>query len=259
VTEPVHPTLEELAELHEGVLDAERSPGVAAHLASCAECTRAAAALSEVGTVLIAAGSASTPMPADRAASLHDALGRASAERAADVASLAERRERPQPRRHARSGTVRGWASAAAAAAAVVLVGYGGVSLLNSGGANSASSSDSAGMQGGAAARKPNQSLAQPSTTPRPFGAQRPGKAAAGMQKVTPQNLARYAAALGANPEYVPVKPACGATVIDVPSRSRAATIRWKGVRALVVVDPSHQRAKVYSCRDAAVLFSTRY
>jgi anti-sigma factor RsiW len=260
VTEPVHPSLDELAELHEGVLDAKRQPEVSAHLASCDECTSATAALSEVGTVLTAAGSVPMPIPADRAASLQDALRRVGAEAAAGVSSLDEHRDRPERRRSAASRVrVPRWVSAAGAAAAVVLACYGGISLLDNGGPDHSSSADSGAAGGRAAAGRGDSSGAAPSPSPESFASQMPGKSAGEIQAVTPKTLAAYAAELGSRPASGATKPSCGPAAVDLPHRSRTATIRWKGAPALVVVDLTRHRATVYSCSQAAALFSTGY
>jgi anti-sigma factor RsiW len=260
VTEPVHPSLEELAELHEGTLDAERQLEVSAHLASCDECTSATAALSEVGTVLTAAGSVPMPMPADRAASLQDALRRVSAERAAGVPSLVEQRDRPQRRGTAASRVgVPRWVSAAGAAAAVVLACYGGISLLHSGGPGQSSSAESSASGGRAAAAQGDSSGAAPSPSRRSVASQTPGKSAGELQAVTAKTLAAYAAELGSRPASGATTPSCRPAAANLPHRSRTAMIGWKGAPALVVVDLTRHRATVYSCSSAAALFSTGY
>jgi hypothetical protein len=260
VIEPVHPTLDELAELRAGVLGAERQAEVSAHLASCDDCAQASAALSEVENVLTTAGSAPIPMPADRSASLHDALRRASAERAAAVASLTDHRDRSQRHHPAASGRrIPRWVSAAGAAAAVVLACYGGINLLHSGGVSESdsSSADAGGSSAGGRAGQSRQSPGAPSSRPL-TSSQTPGKAGGGTTPVvTPRTLPRYATSL-AGTDVAAARPTCGSAV-HTPGRSRSATIRWKGARALVVVDITRHRATVYSCGDAAALFSTRY
>jgi hypothetical protein len=261
VTEPLHPSLEELAELQEGLLDAEREPEVAAHLASCDKCASATAALSEVGTVLTAAASAPIPIPADRAASLQDALRRAAAESAAGVPSLDEHRDRPQRRSTAVSRMrIPRWVAAAGAAAAVVLACYGGISLLNSGSPDgNSSSADSAASGGGAAVRRGDASEAAPGPSPRSLSDQTPGKSAAKIPAITPKTLPRYAAGLASRPASGPTRSPCAPAAADLPHRSRAAAIRWEGASALVVVDLTRHRATVYACSHGAALFSTRY
>jgi hypothetical protein len=261
VTEPVHPSLEELAELQEGVLDAEREPEVAAHLAACDECASATAALSEVGTVLTAAASVPIPIPTDRAASLQDALRRAGAESAAGVPSLDEHRDRRQPRGTAAARMrIPRWVSAAGAAAAVVLACYGGISVLNSGSPHGSSSSADSAASGGVTARRGSGSEAAPGPSRDSFSYQTPGKSAGKIPAVTPQTLAGYAAELASRPASGPTGPSCAPAAADLPQRSRAAAIRWKGAPALVVVDLTRHRATVYGCSShAAALFSTRY
>jgi hypothetical protein len=67
-----HPSLIELAELDEGLLDEPRSSAVEAHVTGCAECTRHRAALRAVGPALSAAPA--PPMPAAVAARLDTVL-----------------------------------------------------------------------------------------------------------------------------------------------------------------------------------------
>jgi anti-sigma factor RsiW len=246
-----HPSVDDLADLAEGLLPAERSGEVSGHLASCADCTRVAAALEEVQATLALAASSPEPIPESVSRTIDDALRRASAERAAGVTSLAERRDRPQVPL-ARQRPPR-WAVIAGAAAAVVVVGYAGSSLLDNGGGTN-SSADQGGSAnavagGGAAGTGRTPSKAEGSSQP-------PGKAAEDV--VTPKTLAGYATRLVAGRGYIGRSTNCGATV-RAPAGASVATVRWKGRRAAVVADPSSHRVKVYNCGDSAILFSTTY
>jgi hypothetical protein len=135
-----HPSLDDLADASEGLLDPDRAARVAAHLTGCARCQEAAAALSGV-TALLAAAPDPGPMPDAVARRLDDVLATESAQRAAAQAAghpavdhqggahplVAHRPSlghfAPQ-RRPARSW--RRWAPALAAAALACVVGLGG-------------------------------------------------------------------------------------------------------------------------------------
>jgi hypothetical protein len=254
VSDSVHPSLEELSGLRADALDDERGQEVRAHLVSCDECTRATAALAETESVLAAAATSPLPMPDGVSASLHDALRRASAERAQGVSSLSERRA-GSPRRRPSATAIPRWVSAAGAAAAVALLGYAGVSLLHDSAGSSSSSSSSDAVSGARA----NQASPRHTSAgvPQRSGMSTPGKSG-GTAMLTPRSLPGYATRLGAGPESAGAGASCRA-VGSLPPGARVATVQWKGARALLVVDPARHRAKVYSCRDATVLFSTSY
>lgn len=245
-----HPSVDDLADLAEGLLPEERLGQVSAHLASCADCTATVAALEEVQSTLALAASMPEPIPEAVSRALDDALRRASAERAADVTSLDERRNRPQSPAVPRPRPPR-WAVIAGAAAAVVVVGYVGSTLLDNGGATNSSADrgqPNHAAAGGMTASDRTPSKAEASGVP-------PGKAA---EVVTPRTLAGYATRLVAGHGYVDHTATCASTV-RAPAGASVATVRWKGRRAAVVADPSSHRVKVYDCRDSAILFSTRY
>jgi hypothetical protein len=251
VTDGVHPSLDELADLHEGLLPEERLGTISAHVASCPDCAAAAAALDDVRTTLATAGSTPIAMPESVSVALYDALERAGRERAADVASLTERRTRPRTAR--RLGTPR-WVAAAAGAAAAVMVGYVGFSVLNDGSGLNPSQADSADSAGGATGKPAGTPTAGHST--RSLTSPPPGKSS--LDFATPRALAGYAAALAGSGRRE-VTASCTPPGLDLSGGDRAATIRWRGVRALVVVHPARHRATVYACSDAARLFSTGY
>ncbi len=138
VAELAHPSVDDLADLAQGLLADQRLEAVSAHLATCGDCAAAAAALDEVQVRLADAGSIPEPMPQSVSAALDAALRQASADRAAGVTSLTVRRSAARPRS-------RRWAVLAAAAAAVVVLGYAGASLLHGGGKDTTSSADSGG------------------------------------------------------------------------------------------------------------------
>jgi hypothetical protein len=69
-----HLGLDRLADLAEGLLDADEAAGAREHLAGCAVCRTEATALAELPAGLAALGAEPAPMPADVAAALDDAL-----------------------------------------------------------------------------------------------------------------------------------------------------------------------------------------
>jgi anti-sigma factor RsiW len=252
VAELAHPSVDDLADLAEGLLADQRLQAVSAHLATCGDCAAAAAALDEVRVMLADAGSVAEPMPQSVSAALDAALRRASAERAAGVTSLTGRRSAARPR-------ARRWAVLAGAAAAVVVLGYVGASLLHGGGGgDTTSSADSGGRSApvnSAAGGAATGSNAPPATRQPSFSEPPLGKAS---DVVTPRTLSAYASRLVNSHRFVDRTPTCRAAV-HVPAGASVATVRWKGRRAAVVADPSSHRVNVYACGGSAELFSTTY
>lgn len=90
-----HPSIDDLADAAEGLLDPGRSREVAEHVPGCPSCQQAVTALGQVRGTLAAAPA--PPMPDAVAARLADVLAAESAHRAA-VAVPAARSVRPRPR-----------------------------------------------------------------------------------------------------------------------------------------------------------------
>jgi anti-sigma factor RsiW len=136
-----HPTIDDLADAAEGLLDPGRAERVALHVAGCPTCQASAAALSRVSAVLAAEPALS--MPPQVAERLAGALASESAERTA--ASRAPRPTAGQPRatlgpfapQHPRFPPWHRWFPAALAATAVAaVVGLGGSVLSATAGLN---------------------------------------------------------------------------------------------------------------------------
>jgi hypothetical protein len=164
-----HFTLDELAELDEGLLARNRAAAAERHLAECEECSARADAVRHTRTTLRDLGS--VQMPRDVAARIDRALRDADATSAHDIVpDLAEVRAR-------RFGGVPPWAYAAAAAV-VVLAGV-GIGIGTTGHHTAAES--------GAATKVP---LVATATTPTQFVQQESG------QTYTPGTLAQAAPAL---------------------------------------------------------------
>ncbi|MFD8708022.1 anti-sigma factor family protein [Kitasatospora sp. NPDC059648] len=181
-----HPSVEELADLAEGLVEPDRAAALHRHVDGCAECRETADALAEVQALLGAA--APEPMPADVAARLDTALAEtARTDQHGTAAGAAERPRRapatpvravppsaaPPSRPGSSSGPGRSrprrrrFAVLLGAAAALAAFGLGGALLLdhseNSGtSAASAASAASAGAPEDRSARTPH--LAGPGT-----------------------------------------------------------------------------------------------
>lgn len=163
-----HLSADTLADLQEGLLDADGEAAARRHLEACAACRADLAALTDLPGLLAAAGDAG-PVPELVAARLDRALAGAAAEDAADpTAATATRTVTPlAPDR----GPVRGMRLLQAAAVVVLVLGAGalGVSALNHGGSNgdSASTAGSAadsGAGGGASREEPSAATVAPIT-----------------------------------------------------------------------------------------------
>ena len=81
MSQPEHPSADQIADLLDGGLPAAEAMSVNAHLAGCAECSDLRSALVDVTAVLAEEGATEWTMPADVAASLDEALAGAAANR----------------------------------------------------------------------------------------------------------------------------------------------------------------------------------
>lgn len=288
MTDSVHPTPDELADLTEGLLEGTEQGRVSAHLESCADCHEQVAALEEVRALLADAGRDTVAMPSDVADRLDAALARAQAERTAGVPSLDERREltkerttpTPAPvRRRGRLVLIGG----AAAAAVVVL---GGVVLDGIGDLGTGSGEDSA--DAGSAATDDSggdallnaperESDAAPEEAPGDEDArQRLNERLyafedARVPTLSPDNAGAFASELAgvqaAKSARRTVPRACQPlarqtdAAASLSTRSRVAEVHWRGDgRALLVVDPASRTADVYGCgTDPRLLYTTSY
>ncbi len=258
MTDYAHPSLDDLADLHEGLLSHERSNELFAHLSACRVCSTAMASIDEVEAMLAESGKTELAMPAAVAASLDEALRRASVERATGVASLSDRRASSAHAAAAARHRPR-WTLVAGAAASALVIGYAGVNLLGHTENSVTSSADSAPVSSA-------QSLDQKGTAGAGGAAEKttpestfdiPGRREP--RVVTRQTLATYAETLTARTGVGATGvPPCSAAPVD--GGDLAAAVRWRGAVAVVVVDPAARRATVYDCGAApARLFSTTY
>ncbi len=151
----MHLSADTLADLQEGLLDADGEAAARRHLEACAGCRADLAALTDLPARLAAAGDTG-PVPELVAARLDRALAAAAEDTTGSAATAAARTVTPLA---PDSGPVRGMRLLQAAAAIVLVLGVGalGVSALTDGGNGDAGSStagraaDSAGGSGAAA------------------------------------------------------------------------------------------------------------
>lgn len=138
-----HLDADALADLHEGLLAADRAADARAHLERCAECRAVEASLRAVPASL-AAGAEAGAMPADVVARLDDALSRAGRDRV-PTGSAAAMTVTPLGSRTRRSPVGTRLLQAAAAVVLVLAVVGVGASVLMSGGGGGTSSGGSSG------------------------------------------------------------------------------------------------------------------
>jgi hypothetical protein len=161
----MHLSADTLADLQEGLLDADGEAAARRHLEACAGCRADLAALTALPAQLAAAGDAG-PAPELVAARLDRALADAAAETSDPGAATAARTVTPLgPDR----GPVRGMRLLQAAAAVVLVLGVGalGVSALTRAGdddSGTASTADSAGSAGGDSDAAPEAATVAPIT-----------------------------------------------------------------------------------------------
>ena len=254
MTEHTHPTIDEIADLHEGLLPAGRLDDVTAHLRTCSSCQQLAAQLDAVSAVLASEGR-DVAMPATVAASIEQTLTQASAERAAGVTSLAERRTTradavPRPRRR--------WTLMAGAAAAVAVIVGASLNGINPGGSDDGAST-SAGSADEGQADMPEASAPDTATRTSSDAA---GEVPPPPRPVAGRGLAGYAEKLatGRVRSDTDGVSACAPAPSQLSANTVVTTIRWKHKVALLVVDSAAKSAKVLDCATGdRVLYQTGY
>jgi hypothetical protein len=256
-THPTHPTVDELADLREGLLSGADEARVRAHLAGCADCAAETAALAEVAAVLREAGSEPLTMPTSVARAIDDALSDEAAARAsAPAPEPAVRHERPAGRR-AWIKPAFGWL--AAAAAAVVVIGGVGAGLRGPDNEdNSAGGSSAAADSGGLQERSGGRDGVTPTS-----GGRAP-------RRLDEQSIRTYAkelsadGALGAAPQANTGDAAGSAAERHACNPQGIGGLRqpvvWDGRLAMLVVRREVRVASIYTC-DATPrrLYSARY
>jgi hypothetical protein len=255
---PRHPTVDELADLREGLLAGADEARVRAHVADCDECTAETAALDDVSAMLREVGSQPIAMPASVARAIDDAISDASAVRASSPAPAVIAARPPSRRRRAWVKPAFGWLAGAAAAAIIV----GGTGAL----INGRASNDTAGSAAtDAQAESSGGSSAQDPRSPQPTAKDAP-------KHLDKRNLLDYArafAATGSRPRVEPERPkpdaldGAGGWARDCAVHGIGGLrepVVWNGELAVLVVRRSDRQALVYAC-DATprLLYSALY
>jgi len=270
VSEATHPTLDEIADLYEQLLEPAVAEPVQAHIDVCARCAAQLEALDAVSVRLAEIGAERAVMPASVMATLDSALGQASAERTAGVTSLADRRTAKTPPTSPASSRRRpAWMLVAAAAVAAVIAVPVGFELLPQGASDESSSAD-AGQAETSLARQDagsgggQEEGAGAGSTPESDSLTLPSPGATFRTRLTPRDLVDFA--LGAAPvetETNSVLAKCaGFEEFSKPTGDGvvAATARWRGERAVVLVNRRKSSVSVYGCATPGqLLYSTAY
>lgn len=249
MTASEHPAAELLVALHDDAVDDAEADELGAHVARCAECQRLLARLDEV-TRLLADEPATPPaMPRDVAARLDAALGRAAAERATGVTSLADRRTPAAAATHGHR-TVR-WLAAAAAVAAVAVGSTIGWQALRPSGR------PEAGVH-------PRTHTHASVTVPHPQTTRPPGTGQGGMSGaaeipvLTASQVPAAARELSRQtaPPFSTMQSQCARPSGDRPNR----TVMFRQHLGVLAVTPATRTATIYDCATARhVRFTTHY
>jgi hypothetical protein len=254
-----HPSLDELADLREGLLADADSARLRDHVGGCADCAAEVAALAEVSTVLRDAGAEPVAMP-DSVAEAIDAALR-------DAATMPSAQREPRRLEPVESRRLRwlkpafGWAAGVAAAA--VIVGGGVIGLGGAGGG----SDDNAGGSSLAADGAADAESTRP-TQPKAGDQLR-----VELRQVDKARLPAFARDLTGLDLSNGAATTSGADGTGgQASESRAVCkaphgigglrqpVRWYGLRALVVVSREARVASVYSCDPTPrLLYSAPY
>ena len=265
-----HPTVDQIADLDAGLLQAAEAAEVSGHLAECGECQEVLVQLHDVTDLLAAEGRQPLPIPVEVATSLDAALERARIEQEAGVPSLVERRatsvdagtapgEEATPvtgRTHRRARMLLG------AAAAVVVLGVGAAvaSNLVSGGEVGQDSSTAGAAQSGGQAQGSASDKQQPGAAAGPTSE----RAAEPTPTLDRSNVDAYARQLADGTVHpVPAAPVCGTShAFDTASRADqpSSLVEYDGKQALLTVDTQRHRLIVFSCPGPGrVLYTSAY
>jgi hypothetical protein len=243
VTDSVHPTIDELADLHAGVSSDSEADRVRAHVDSCADCRAEFARFDEVNALLAAEGSeAVDPMPRDVAQRIDAALAAAAAERADQVTSMATVRERRSARRRGSWVWIAG-----AAAAAVVVVGVVGLDGLR--GSSDDSDSSTAGSAADSGAGSTQLEPEADGTAKGEGNAPQEYRALAG--QLTTDSLPRFARQVANGkvpPEALALDARCSSAAPASAAGLPQAQIVWDERAAVLVVDPDTSTASFFRC-----------
>ncbi|MBA2445233.1 MAG: hypothetical protein H0V49_07880 [Nocardioidaceae bacterium] len=280
MNESGHPTLDEISDLHAQVLEPHAAASVQGHVDRCADCADSLAALDAVSAELAGVGADLAAMPASVAADLDAVLERASAEREAGIPSLAARRA-PDVSQPSRTASRRPkWILIGAAAAVAVIaiptalnnldLGSGSADQATAGSADNLSQRDADRPNASDEAEKGGgdgeaNNLEEGGVT----GSPTPADEADMVERLNRRNLAAFAT----RAEFAQDGPVQG-SLLEIAARcatyrsftstdderSFAAPVRWRGKRAVVLVDQAASSVSVFDCRTPTeLLYSTDY
>lgn len=255
MTPVTHLSLDVLADLQEGLLDAETARAHHAHLAACPTCRERVEQLRGVSTTLRDAGGP-VSIPAEVATRIDSALRDAAAEPTKDPSATVTPL-RPRRRRL--------WQALSAAAAVIVVAGA-AVGIWHEGqqtGASSSAAGSSADTAASSSAPQQDRPNAERGSSGAAESEAGGGSALSRPQQVGPaptvrkEQVPRFARQLVSGKRApVTVTPVC-ARPAGHPLASR---IRWHGGPAVLVVRPADHTAAVLDCRTATrTLYSTPY
>ncbi len=249
-----HPPVDVLADHREGLISGVEAGAITAHLKTCADCRGLVASLDDVADLLAAEGAQPLPMPADVAASLDEALTRASRERSSGVPNLADRRtphdgpaESTRPHRRVT------WPLLGAAAVAVLATAV-GIQYVPD---NSSSEDSQAGGGDSQNGSLDSGDDAAPGAAPE--------DAITTVTRTSLAEQARQLATYSQDPDSVQgeapkrLEGQC-ATPTKRYGSGPVSLILWEGDRAVLVLDPEDRTATVVDCETATKrLFTKKY
>lgn len=282
MNEAVHPSLDEIADLHAQVLEPHAAASVRSHVDRCADCADSLTALDAVSAELAGVGAGLAAMPAPVAAELDAAIERASAEREAGIPSLAARRTTDVAESSRIPSRRPRWILIGAAAAVAVIAIPTALNNLDLGSGsadqttarsvedlgkreadqpNANDEAESGGGDDGEAAGTPEEG----GTTGDPT----PAEGADMFERLNRRNLAAFATrvelfqdtAVRGSPLTIAERCPAYQTLASTDDEGSVATpARWRGKRAVVVVNQAASSVSVFDCTaPSEPLYETDY
>ena len=232
MTAPGHPPIERLADLHQGLLDAQEARTVADHVAACPVCSSTTAALDDVRALLAEEGRRPLPMPDVVERAITAAVDQAATNRT--VTSLSAAREARRRRGRLLPALI--------GAAATVLT------LVAGGAAYRAVIESGAGSQAGAGESLTDSADAASKQQTDPEGGSAAPNSQSELPRLSAGSVDAYAERL-AGGSVVPVAPReCPSASSDAVPLNRQALVRYEGRRAVLQLHPDARRAVVTTC-----------
>ncbi len=256
MTAAEHPPIEQIADLQAGLLPADQAAEVSAHLADCSACTDVGERLTDVSGLLAEAGRQPVTMPDQVANSIEAAINRASAERAAGVPSLADRRTSEGT---PTTPTHRRWAPLLLGAAATVVALAAGGAVLHNGltGSGDSQSDSAAGGSSGDNARPGDAENQLGGSESDESG----GASADPVPTLTKDKVVPFAREFATSPSAARVPRNCHArTTADALAADQNAYVVFQGRPAVLSLDELARTVTVVACSDETrLLFRSGY